>query len=300
MRQLSYRLPGGYVDAAGLVHRDGELVPLSGREEELLANSHAPSSAALVTSILSRCVRRLGTISPVPEDVARGLLVADRQYLLLRLREVTFGSQVRSSIVCPWPDCRQRIDVSFPLDAIPVRESTDHGPIYTLMLSPEAAMVDAQGEHHREVAFRLPTGADQEALSAMVLDNAAQALTLLLQRCIQRIGPFEEPGAELVGRLSPLARMEIEQHMEAVAPQLDLTMESTCPECNREYVEAFDLQEFFFGELRINHDVLYREIHYLAYHYHWSEREIVELPREKRRKYIEVLAEEIERLNDAI
>jgi hypothetical protein len=47
-------------------------------------------------------------------------------------------------------------------------------------------------------------------------------------------------------------------------------------------------------------DMLYREIHYLAYHYHWSEREIMDMTRDKRRKYIEVLADEIERLNNAL
>ena len=62
----------------------------------------------------------------------------------------------------------------------------------------------------------------------------------------------------------------------------------------------FDLQDFFFGELRISQDLLYREVHYLAYHYHWSEKEILALSREKRRKYIEILADEIEKLNSAV
>jgi hypothetical protein len=49
-----------------------------------------------------------------------------------------------------------------------------------------------------------------------------------------------------------------------------------------------------------NRDLLYREVHYLAYHYHWSEQEIMSMSQAKRRQYIAVLAEEIEKLNDAI
>jgi len=94
--------------------------------------------------------------------------------------------------------------------------------------------------------------------------------------------------------------MEIERRMEVVAPQVDLTMEGDCPECEREFGLNFDLHEFFFGELRTSLDLLYRQVHYLAFHYHWSEREIMEMSKEKRHKYIEVLAEEIERLNDAV
>jgi hypothetical protein len=60
----------------------------------------------------------------------------------------------------------------------------------------------------------------------------------------------------------------------------------------------FDVQDFFFGELRTSRDLLYREVHYLAYHYHWGEREIMDMPRQKRRIYIDILAEEMGKLND--
>lgn len=300
MDQLTVLLPGGYIDSGGEVYREVELAALTGREEELLADSRVRASAALVTTILSRCVRRIGAISPVSEEVARGLLVADRQYLLLKLREATFGEQVRASLFCPWPDCGKRAALAFAIDDIPVTESEDKGPAYTMALSPQAAFLGDHGEAYREITFRLPNGGDQEAISPILAENEAWALTLLLRRCIRSIGPLKDPDEEAIARLSPLARMEIEREMEAVAPKVELTMESNCPECGRAFAVPFDLQGFFFGELRTSRDLLYREVHYLAYHYHWSEREIMEMTRDKRRRYIEVLADEIERLNDAV
>jgi hypothetical protein len=292
-------LPGGYVDKDTVVHRDVELMPLSGREEEILADRKGPASAALVTAILNRCVRRIGTISPISEEEARNLLVADRQYLLLKLREVTFGEQVFATIPCPWPDCGKSVDIDFSVNDIPVRESEDKGPTYKMTLSPEAAFSGDHGEGYHEITFRLPNGGDQEVVSPLISENEAGALAMLLGRCIQDIGPSKNPGGELISRLSPLARMEIEKRMDAVAPKVELTMGSRCPECGREFSVPFDLHEFFFGELRTSRDLLYREVHYLAYHYKWSEREIMEMSRAKRHKYIEVLAEEIERLNNA-
>lgn len=164
-------------------------------------------------------------------------------------------------------------------------------------LSPEAAFVSEQGETYREISFRLPNGDDQELLSPLFVQNEAQALTRLLQRCLHSIGSFQHPNQDVVDRLSPLARMEIERQMEAVAPKVELTMESKCPECGRDYAVPFDIQHFFFGELGTSRDLLYREVHYLAYHYHWSEREIMDMPRQKRHTYLEILAEEIEKLN---
>lgn len=297
MEGLVGTLPGGYWDPAGRLHREFELVVLTGREEELLAQACRQETASLVTTVLSRCVRRLGDISPVSEDVARGLLVADRQYLLLKLRQATFGDLVRANLFCPWPDCGQRVSLEFAIGDVPVTEAIEPVPFYAMSLSPEAAGGDSAAQ--REIVFRLPNGADQEVASPLLAENEAQALTLLLTRCIQRIGTLALPGEECIAALSPLARSEIEAEMERLAPRIELNIEVSCLECGRAFVAPFDVQRFFFGELRTDSDLLYREVHYLAYHYHWSEREIMEMTRDKRRKYIEVLADEIERLNNA-
>ena len=120
------------------------------REEELLAGTQSSTStsqesASLVTSVLSHCVQRIGDISPISEEVARNLLIADRLALLLRLREVTFGDQVQATISCPWPDCGHKMDADFSLYDLVVKESEDKGPTYRMTLSPEAALVDDDG-----------------------------------------------------------------------------------------------------------------------------------------------------------
>ena len=85
--------------------------------------------------------------------------------------------------------------------------------------------------------------------------------------------------------------------MQELAPKVEQAMDATCAECGRTFTVPFDIQRFFFGELRTDDDVLYHEVHYLAYHYHWSEREIMAMTRDKRHKYIDVLAGAIEGLN---
>lgn len=282
-------LPGGYWDAGGDLHRQFELGALTGREEELLVRTGQRESASLVTAVLSRCVRRLGRHDPVTEDMARQLLVADRQYLLLMLRRATFGDHVRASLFCPWPDCGERVSIDFSIAQVPVEEAADRGPIYAMTLSEDARVVD----------FRLPNGDDQEQVTPWLAHNEAEALDRLLGRCIQRIGSDEPPGEDRVRALSPRARAEIEGEMRRVAPRVEQAMDATCAECGRGFLAPFDLQRFFFGELRIDADLLYREVHYLAYHYGWSEHEIMAMERERRRRYIGVLADEIDKLNDA-
>jgi hypothetical protein len=298
MEERTCRLPGGWVDANGEVHREVVFSALTGREEALLADSQK-NPVLQVTALLSRCIRRIGTVSPVSESIVRNLLIADRDFLLLKLREATFGSVVQATIPCPWPDCGKKVDIDFSIDDIPVVSSEQKVTAYTMLLSPQAAFIE-NGESHREVTFRLPTGADQELLSPLLIENESLALAELLARCVHTIGPVEITSAAQIEGLSPLARMEIEREMLRVAPKIELNMEVNCPECGRIFTMPFDLQDFFFGEMRTSRDLLYREVHYLAYHYHWSEKEIMEMPKDQRRNYIEVLADEIERLNNAI
>jgi hypothetical protein len=191
------------------------------------------------------------------------------------------------------------VDIDFSLHDIPVCESDEKGPLYTKELSPESVFNIEHGEQYREVVFRLPNGEDQETIAQTIEEDETEGLVLLLARCIRRLGSLCDPGPEVIHRLSPLARAEIGRHMEEAAPQVDLNLAAHCPECDREFIVPFDLQGFFLAECQTNRDFLYREVHQLAYHYHWSEQEIMALPREKRRKYIALLADELRRVSRA-
>jgi len=131
----------------------------------------------------------------------------------------------------------------------------------------------------RRVRFRLPTGADQEAVLDLAVEQAAEAL---LDRCLV--------GQEAIV-LTAAERAMIGAAMERLAPQLDLEFELACPECEHRFVLPFDLTTFFFAELRSNSRHLLREIHVLAFHYHWGEGEILGLTRTRRREYLALLSE---------
>src|SRR5688500_16379214 len=104
-----FMLPGGYADADCELFREVEVAPLTGRDEELIAQQPG-ARGALLTALLARCVLRLGPVGPVSEDLMRRLLVGDRQFLLLKLRQLTFGDDVQATVHCPWETCRQKID----------------------------------------------------------------------------------------------------------------------------------------------------------------------------------------------
>ena len=86
MEHVTCLLPGGYIDEVGQLQREVELTALRGREEELLVTLAKRGAAAQVSAILSCCVKRIGSVTPVSQDLTRQLLVGDRQFLMLKLR----------------------------------------------------------------------------------------------------------------------------------------------------------------------------------------------------------------------
>jgi hypothetical protein len=243
---------------------------LTGHEEEWLAQHHGLPSAVRTTRLLNACVVRLDD-EPPPRDMARSMLVGDRDYLILQLRRLTFGDPVLAVVDCP--GCGSRMDVDFDSAAIPIERGAPTAPDYEIELSAEAGLPG------RALRFRLPCGGDQEAVLGLDAETAADKL---LERCV------------LSPAVAPLAADEKARVIAAIeerAPRVELELDLGCPECGFAFVTPFDTTAFFLDELRITAGQLLREVHFLAFYYHWTEPQILDLGRNRRRTYLSLLSD---------
>jgi len=293
METFVWDLPGGYVDDDGGIYREVVIEPLTGAQEKRIAQRANTSQAALATTLLASCIRRIGPMNEITEAHARRLLVGDRQFLLLKLREITFGNELRAVTRCSWPDCGKRLDIDFTTDAIPIVCAPQERRFMELPMD--------DTKRAQTVTFRLPNGEDQERIAHLTTKNEPLASSLLLARCIRSIGPDHEkpPGQKEIDALPQPLKERIEEAMDRLGPKLITTMEAFCPECERNFSVGFDLQAFVLKELGTRLDLLFQEVHYLAYHYHWSEKEILGMTRTDRRRYIDILSDAMEGLHHA-
>jgi hypothetical protein len=134
-------------------------------------------------------------------------------------------------------------------------------------------------EPDRRVTAALPTGEDQlRWLSGGISDPLTLASGLV--RSVDG-----EPVAD--GWWVPAAWLPaIEGAFEAADPLSALELIAVCPECGEENRVAFDLEAFLLTRLRQRQARLVDEIHCLALHYHWSERDIVAMPAGRRAEYL--------------
>lgn len=268
------RLPHG-TWVAGTHCREAQVWAITGADQEFVAEAAAGLSLPeRTTALLARCV----TVPPTapqtrPDDVAQ-LTVGDRQALLLALRRATLGDALSCLLHCPEAACGQPMDVALHVGA--------------LLQPPYPA---PQADYERTLAnglrvrFRLPTGADEHAAARVTPWSAEAAAEVMLRRCVQSVHNGDAPVADW-----PAERLaELPAHMAALDPQGELRLDAVCPECGAPFTATLDAADYLFRELAARAGELYREVHRLALHYHWSERDILALPLTKRQRYLDMV-----------
>jgi hypothetical protein len=262
-----------------------ELRPLTGRDEVWLADCPPELPAAAATSgLLARCAVRAGDGRlPVGEAIEQ-LLPADRDYLLVWLRRLTYGSRFDAVAECP--ACACRMDVAFDAGEIPVERRPQQRRQHEVLVRTANGATTA-------LAFHLPTGADQMA-AATAPDPARE----LLLRCVELVDG-EPASTTSVEALDEAAIGQLEDAMEGLAPAAELAMDLVCPECGHGFSADYELAPYLLEEMHAGSRAVLREVHGLAFCYHWSEREILQLPRARRRAYLSLVAEQMRRREDA-
>jgi hypothetical protein len=278
------RLPGGWLDRTGACHRDAAVRPVRGADEEWLYGLPLTTpETRVVTELLARCVSRIGPAAPTAGTV-RELCVGDREWLMLRLWQLTFGDRVEFTLTCPRPSCGAQLDIDFPLSGLPV-EGRPQQPDYQL--------TTRDGETERSLRFRLPRGCDLEALGRDRSrgKHGDDRAVSLLGRCVADVEP---PPADDAGPAALLARSarlraalaeRMREHSALVQRELD----AVCPECEREFGTPFDPILEFLTEMLRRRSEFELDVHLLSLCYHWPLSEILALPRPRRRRYVRLM-----------
>ena len=82
--------------------------------------------------------------------------------------------------------------------------------------------------------------------------------------------------------------------MAELDPQAELLLNANARPCSRAFRARLDVAGFLRQRLEERTQALYREVHLLAFHYHWSERDIRRDGRSRaRHRYLRLLATEL-------
>jgi hypothetical protein len=193
---------------------------------------------------------------------AAELSASDRDGLLAALHRRLWGDRIVCSLECP--GCKAMYDLSFELSMLQRQLMEQGEAAHTVQAR---CIVDAGGAR-----FTLPGADEEEAAAERGLDAGVAQL-------LAAITGGEGVDAEALG-----------QRMEALAPVLDLELDTRCAECGQPQLARFDIQSFLLQRLLDEREAVLSEVHTLATGYGWSLPDIVGLPRSLRRALVQRLA----------
>lgn len=98
-----FRLPRGYLDGGGTLHREGEMrLATAGDELSALRDARVKADESFLNVlVLSRVVTRLGSLPEITPEVIEGLFVADMEFLQDMYDAVNQGEKPQLQMTCP-------------------------------------------------------------------------------------------------------------------------------------------------------------------------------------------------------
>lgn len=109
--EFEFKLPVGYVDSEGTLHRDG-VMRLATAADEILPLRDARvqnNQAYLVIILLARVITRLGSLDNVSTKTIEGLYAADLDYLQEFYDRINRSGKAQLDASCP--KCEHEFDV---------------------------------------------------------------------------------------------------------------------------------------------------------------------------------------------
>jgi hypothetical protein len=245
---FEFELPIGYLDEDGCIHRTAVLRKMTGRDEAIMADRRNRNSAArMMTELLASCLARLGSIEQPGVRVVQSLYSSDRYFLLLRLREITFGSDLSATYACP--TCKESVTLVEDLSQLEVMRLEPGQLPDDIVVDLDDGYLDRDGSLHTKLILRHPTGVDEEKISAAARENPSHGKNALMARCVVALGNIPRPRLEALGTslfndLTLGDRARIDEALNQRGPGIDMRHEVACPSCGREYEVTLDLSNF--------------------------------------------------------
>ena len=278
MNGLIVILPGG-IWSDSKRYQEVEVYALTGYDQEVLKGAYkVQSQAEWTTFLLTNCIKRIGPFNVITPELVKSLTLGDREALLLHIRRMTFGDKLNCVIDCTNEDCECKIGLDLKLSDLLL-------PSYQKAQEQYQKTITHKGVKYK-VDFRLPTGLDQEEIAGIAKEDPEGASDRLIKACILKI---DQNGGKCATQIPSSVYDEVFNRIDQLDPQAEIGFKLKCPECNREFNTILDAGIYFRNELQYNINELYNEIHFLAYHYHWSEHEIMAMSIGKRRLYCDML-----------
>jgi hypothetical protein len=252
-----------------------DLRPFGRDSDDLDIDFGALSRIQLVTQILQRCAHDAYGQSPTSQQL-NDLEVGTRIEWLLTILARSEADALTIVLTCANDACQQMMEVEISL--------TKLAALNRQAIQDAELKVELQNLH---LTLRKPKGSDQLRWQACAFDNEKQAQRALLWSLV--VGEHIVVDEQLIEESD--LRL-VDEAMRSFDPLVSFRLVVDCPYCEEQHDYPVDLQGEALSRLHQKQALVLEFIHRLAYHYHWSEAQILAMPEWRCARYLAMIEQE--------
>jgi len=228
----------------GKAERDAEIVPMTGRVRTTIARPDVRRNGAkIVDAVLLACVREIGG-RRVDRQVLDDLLIGDRDFLTLKVREISLGEVVSAEMHCG--ACREKLDIEVNLADLKVFPLKDGDWQASEDGTTRVFRIDLAKEQVQAV-FRYPAGRDQHAILPVARENPVEANYRMYALCLEAWNGRKKPFPPNFFEGLPLSTLDrLDEAFAARMPGPELAHEVLCEVCGAANPMSLEVSNFLF------------------------------------------------------
>ena len=225
-------------------------------------------------SLIETCLLLLSYAYPDFEnDEVAAFSIGERDIRLLHIREALFGSLFQNTSDCS--SCGQKMEWETTVDMFKLQP---------INVTPHQVLIQMALKNN-DISIRLPNSLDIMEVESGTYSELSE--NQLLEKCIVN---SSRPIGD-IDKISQDFKEEIFHKMEEKDPQANIQMNLACPECENEWTATFDIMQYLWVEINEWAIQLMNDIYLLARDFGWSENDILNMNRFRRKIYINMINE---------
>jgi hypothetical protein len=229
-----YKLPVGFKDKDGNIHRTVEIGEMTGEiDEELAKNEVKNNGGKMITAAITHLLTQLGTIKNVKKEHARAMFNADREFILL----LNYHNSIATDDHVCWNEncrmCKGNYEAQINYMELPVFY-LEEGEPWTIDLELPAG-IRKGGAVYKNITVTFPNGESQEAIAALLQKNIAEAITQMLALITVSIEGLGSYSFNTFKEMLKKDRTFIAKFINELEIGITMRVDMTCPLCNATY-----------------------------------------------------------------
>lgn len=246
-----YRLPAGLLSKSGSLYRDVLLKPFTGRVHKEIAQKEVRTNPTRVlNTILSNCIEEIEGVGKPTQSVLREMLVGDRDFCALKIRQLTWDTPVRVRHQCS--ACEESSVLDINLDLIDIYELQERH--YEIRESEEGDgkpvrvyKINDIPPNDEYAYFRFISGEDQDIISPLLTKNPIEAEFKMFSRTlVDWNGQGPNMPKDFFDDLSLDTTVYLAQEFSGAQPGPETAYGMLCPNCGVENSVSIYAGDFLF------------------------------------------------------